>query len=190
VPDGPARNAATQLRASSQEIDRNTAQHLADGSITAYYMDDLRQPPNVDTLVRGWGYDPTVYTAYLEPPGNTEYMLVQRNSSGFRRQGTSKIFGWRRLSVDVWQTLLVHETNHALNPNVTAPVERYKSEFRAYWVAEFRGVADLDDRARQIKAHILRDYPIISVPYNDATHPEVKQQIDAHTRPDGNVTNR
>ena len=55
-------------------------------------------------------------------------------------------------------------------------------------MAEFRTIADLDARARAIKEHILRDYPLIKAPYD--ADPAVKTAIDAHTRPDGNITNR
>jgi hypothetical protein len=64
-------------------------------------------------------------------------------------------------SLSLWrcQTLLVHETNPARSPDPTTPLEAYQSEFRAYRVAEFRGVADLDRRARQVKQHVLDHYP-------------------------------
>ncbi|MEW5958058.1 MAG: hypothetical protein AB1801_10065 [Chloroflexota bacterium] len=187
LPAGPIQNATALLAGSEHEVDRNTAQRLLNGDTTAYYMEDLSQPPNVNDLVTGYGLDPTVFTIYLEPPGNTAHMIVQTNAQGFRRRGTSKIFGLRSLSLSRWQTVLVHETNHARNPDPTTPVERYKSEFRAYWVAEYRGVADLDQRAREIKTHILRDYPQIKAPYD--SNRAVKRAIDAHTRPEGNVTN-
>ena len=101
--------------------------------------------------------------------------------------GFNQIFGWRSTSPDRWKTLLVHETNHARNVDPHTPIENYKSEFRAYWVAEYRTVADLDARARRIKEHVLRDYPAIRAAYD--ADPAVKTAIDGHTRPDGNVTN-
>lgn len=106
---------------------------------------------------------------------------------GFRISGSNIICGQRSLSLERWQTLLVHETNHARTPDPTTPLESYKSEFRAYWVAEFRTVANLDERARQVKAHVLRDYPPIRAAYDsDAA---VRMAIDAYTRPTGNITN-
>jgi hypothetical protein len=82
----------------------------------------------------------------------------------------------------------VHEANHALNPtDLTDAVKRYKSEFRAYWIAEGRAIADLDQRARKIKEHVLRDYPVIKTAYD--SDPAVKTAIDSITRPEGDVTN-
>jgi hypothetical protein len=187
VPEGPMRDAARLLAKSDVEIEKNTARNLASGTIRGFYMEDLAQPANVDTLVTGYGYDPGTYTLYTHPITNT-MLLVQKNAEGFRPLGRMEIFGKRSLSVDRWKTLLIHESNHALSPDPTTPIERYKSEFRAYWVAEYAVVEDLDSRASQIKAHILADYPIISAPYNsDAA---VKTAIDAHTRPEGNLTNQ
>ena len=37
-------------------------------------------------------------------------------------------------------------------------IGRYKGEFRAYFLSEFAGVKDEAARARQVRAHILRDY--------------------------------
>lgn len=113
-------------------------------------------------------------------------MILPKNAVGFAQDGA--VFGNRNQSLDSWKITLVHEVNHARNPDTTAgTVDRYKSEFRAYWVADFRGVSDLDDRARQCKAHILADYPELGTLYaNNAT---ARGQIDAHTRPDGNLDN-
>jgi Domain of unknown function (DUF4157) len=193
VPTGNARAAAALLLFSSELIDRNTATHIANGRISIYYYENLQQPPNLAQVLASAGLDPALYTAYLEPPENTVTFYVQLNAEGSQRGTTSKIMGRQALSVDRWQTLLVHETNHARNAHTrtgTAAevIARYKSEFRAYWVAEFRGVSDLAARAAQIKAHILRDYAVIRAQYNaDAT---VKAAIDAHLTPDGNTTNQ
>jgi hypothetical protein len=186
LPEGPIRDAAAALAASSEAIDQNTAQNLVDGTVNAYYIEDLETPDDVEDLVTGYGRDPALFTIKLHPVSG-DMMWVQTNAQGFRPHGTTDVFGLRSVSVERWQMLLVHETSHAMNPDATTPVERYKTEFRAYWVAEYRQVEDLDARAAQIKEHVLGGYPRISAPYN--ADPEVKEAIDAHTRPDGNLTN-
>ena len=187
VPAGGIREATAALGASAETVDNNTARRLVNGDITAGYIEDLTQPPNVDTLVRSYGRDPAQFTLYYHPGSTTQTMWVQVNAQGFRMVGFNRIFGRRALSVERWRTLLVHETNHARNVDPSTPLQNYQSEFRAYWVAEFRGVSDLDERARQIKAHVLRDYPLIRAAY-DADE-VVRRAIDGHTRPDGNITN-
>jgi len=187
VPAGKISNAAAELYLSTETIDQNTATHLSNGTITAYYIDNLTQPPNVNAEVTRRGKNPAFFTLYYQP-GSTNLMWVQTNAQGFRTNGTSNIFGWRRLTIARWRTLLVHETNHARNANPSTPLDNYKSEFRAYWVAEYRGVANLNSRASQIKAHILRDYVDIRTAYN--SNATVKAAIDAHTRPDANTDNR
>lgn len=187
VPAGKIRDATGLLMLSTEAVDRNTAQLLVNGGVTAYYIDDLSQPPNVDQVVTGYGRDPADWTLYYQP--NSKQMVwVQKNAQGFRIHGQSNIFGFKNLTIDRWKTLLVHETNHARNPDPTTPLENYKSEFRAYWVAEYRVVADLDERARQIKTHVLNDYPEIKAAY-DADE-AVRNAINAHTRPDENITNK
>lgn len=182
----PMQDALAALAASDQEIERNTAANIQSGAVRCYFMEDLIQPPDVNNLVTGYGYDPAAFTLFLHPVTG-EQLLVQTNAVGFRVNGTTDIFGKRSLSVDRWKTLLVHETNHAVNPDPTTPLENYKCEFRAYWVAEYAGVEDLADRARQIKEHVLADYPAIAAAYH--SDPAVKAAIDAHTTPDGNLTN-
>jgi hypothetical protein len=186
VREGPAREAALELSQSENPVDQNTATQLAAGSIRCFYFEDLDQPPDLENLVRGAGYDPTTYTAWIHPTTN-ELLFVPRSYDGFRANGSSNIFGVRAQSVRAWRGLLVHETNHALNLDAETPLERYRSEFRAYWVSHYSHMTDLDERAEAIRAHILASYPDISAVYEaDA---EVRRLVDAHTRPDGNVYN-
>lgn len=187
LPEGNIRQATALLAVSDQDVERNTALRLINGDVTATYIEDLDQPANVEDIVRGYGYDPASFTVYYEP-GTTIEMIVMTTAEGFRRQNTRMIFGLKSLSLKRWQTVLVHETNHARNPEDSRdPVAYYKSEFRAYWVTEYRGFADLDLQADLIKQHILRDYASISEAYHH--HQAVKNAIDGHTRPDGNLTN-
>jgi hypothetical protein len=189
LPAGRIQDAVAELAGSELEIDRNTANHILAGDIIAYYTEDLQQPADINAVVAAAGLDPALFTVYLEPPDNTNNMLVQLNAEGFRLHGTSKIFGLRNLPLARWKTLLVHETNHAINrgDHPGASFEEYKNEFRAYWVAEYRGVINLDIRAQQVRAHILGGYPLLNNRYNNDA--AFRTQVDGHTRPEGNVTN-
>ncbi|MCP5108116.1 MAG: hypothetical protein GY950_32310 [bacterium] len=184
---GKIQDAAVALSCSPVAIDRNTAAKMVAGTIVAYYMEDLAVPPDANARLLAASLDPTVYTVYLDPvTGNN--LFAARNFIGFAVRGTNRIFGLRTNSLARWSTLLVHETNHNVNADPGGgSIAAYKGEFRAYWVAEFRHVADLDMRAAQVKAHILRDYPAIKANYD--TNAIYKGQVDAHTRPDGNVDN-
>jgi hypothetical protein len=190
VPEGRLREAAAELSQSDEILDRNTARQLADGNVIAHYYEDLAQPSDVDTKLRGWGLDTSVYTVYLHPVTGDE-MVVQKNSEGSLNVSSgSHLFMKRSMSLSRAKEILVHETNHAINPHVTATtdaLERYKTEFRAYWVAEFRSVTDLDERARLVREHILSLYPIIKTEYD--AKPAVKTAIDSYTRPEGDLTN-
>lgn len=187
VPEGPARDAANELATSDEEIERNTAVGLAVGRIDVFYIDDLEHPDNEEDLLDGWGYDPAVCSLVLHPETG-QRILSRHNMAGFWMPGTDDIFGRRADPVEEWKLTLLHETSHALNPPPSlTPLERYRSEFRAYWVVDFRDVEDPDERATLIKKHILRNYPILSGPYNDDE--AVRTAIDGITRPDGNTTN-
>lgn len=186
LPEGRIREAAAQLSQSEHEIDRNTVQQLVQGRIHAYYIEDLAQPANVNAILTAAGLDPAVHTVYTHPTTG-QNLFAQKNFVGFRPHGMTDIFGKRSLTVDRWKTLLVHETSHALNPTPTTPLEDFKEEFRAYWVAEYRNVENENERARLIREHILRDYPRIKAAYD--SDPTVKAAIDAYNRPEGDVTN-
>ncbi|HLL23929.1 MAG TPA: hypothetical protein VK427_17445 [Kofleriaceae bacterium] len=152
-------------------------------------MEDCAHPADEVAILAGQTppLDPAVWTVLIHPRENTR-MLVQRNFVGFQPDAhRGDIFGLRSVSVDRWRTLLVHETNHARNAVPSNILERYRSEFRAYWVAEYAGVANLDDRARQIKAHVLADYPPIRAAYDG--DPATKTAIDGIMRPDANTDN-
>ena len=187
LPEGRIREAAAQLSQSDEAIDRNTVQQLVQGRIHAYYFEDLTQPANINAIITAAGFNPALYTIYEHPVSHTN-MLVQKNAQGFRPYShPTDIFGYRSLSLERWKELLVHETNHAVNAVPSTPFEKFKDEFRAYWVTEFRGIANLDERARLIREHILQGYPEIKSAYD--SDPTVRTAINGHTRPDGDQTN-
>jgi hypothetical protein len=185
-------DALTELRASADATDRNTAKAIDAGTMTVRYLEDLKVHPDSDALLDGWGYDKTKLIVRLCPNG--EQRVLQRNAEGAAHDDCGKawLFVAKTVTVARMRQLLVHETNHAMRvtegPRPTQEsFERYKDEFQAYWIAEFRGVADLDARAGQIRQHILRDYAAIAARYN--TDNAFKALVDAHKRPDGNVLN-
>jgi hypothetical protein len=187
LPEGPIREAALQLSQSDEEVDRNTVQQLVQGRIHAYYFEDLTQPANINAILTGAGLNPAVYTVYQHPVSGAN-MFVQKNFEGFRPYAyPTDIFGFRSLSVARWKELLVHETSHAVNPVPSTPFEKFKDEFRAYWVTEFRHISNLDRRADAIRQHILRDYPEIKSAYD--ADPALAAAIDLYDRPEGDLTN-
>lgn len=188
LPAGPIRAAVLKLSQSDQKIDRNTARQLAEGHVQAFYYEDLAHPTDpIEDLLAGYGIaaaEAAKYTIYLHPITKAE-MVVQKNFTG-SRHGTA-IFGSRKHRVEDWALLLVHEANHVVNPPVKNILDKYKSEFRAYWVAEFREISNLNERAKQVKKNILHDYVDIRDAYNKDL--DVKVAIDAYTRPEGDLTN-
>jgi WXG100 family type VII secretion target len=186
LPAGRIREAAESLAKSKEAVDVNTARQLAEGKVKAYYMEDLKSPADAETKLKSYKLDPKIYNIYLHPETGAE-LIVQKNAVGF--QNGNAIFGQKGLSEARWKTLLVHETNHVLNPfDKSDVIARYKSEFRAYSIAEYRSYGNTDLGAAVVKQHILRDYPIIKTAYD--SDPKVKKAIDEHLRADGDVTNK
>jgi hypothetical protein len=190
----PLQQALQELRDSTELVDRNTAELIDGGRLTALYLEDLRTDPDSDALLDGWGIDKTAFVVRLSPAG--ERMVVQKNAIGtvYQEGGKSYIFVGKTLSVASMKATLVHESNHAMrlheagHTDAADSIERYADEFQAYWVdPDFRGEADLDKRAANIKAHLLRDYPALKARYD--TDADFKAAVDAHTRPDANVLN-
>ena len=180
----------TQMRTSSELVEQNTVAEIDGGRITARYIEDCPVDSNSDALLDGWGIDKTSFVVRDHPVTN-EQMVIQRNADGF--QHGHDIFIARTAAVDRAKNILIHEVNHALRfheAGGTDPANsfaRYKDEFQAYWVAEFRTVPDLDDRARQIRAHLLASYPALKGRYD--TDADFKELVDNYTRPDANVLN-
>ena len=185
-------DALAELRASTELVDRNTAEAIDAGSLSVRYLDEIPEDPNSDALLDGWGFDKTQYVVKVCPNG--EQLVLQRNFEGTAHSecGTSWLFVARAVSIARMRQILVHEANHALrleegSHSSAASFERYQDEFQAYWVAEFRSVTDLDDRARQVRTHIMASYIDLKARYD--TDADFKTQVDAYTRPDANVLN-
>ena len=186
----PIPTALEELRASDQIIDRNTAAEIDSGRIRAYYIEDCAVHPDSDALLTGWGMDTSVYIVRIHPV-TRENLVLQKNYQG--TADGNYIFVSRTVSVERTRQILVHETNHAMrlheggHADPAESFERYKDEFQAYWVAEFRDVRDLDDRASQIRTHIIGSYAALHARYD--TDAEFKRLVDNHNRPDANVLN-
>jgi hypothetical protein len=164
-------------------IQKNTAARIVAGTHKLAYLEDLAVDPKSDELLAKWGYDKASFTVKLDPWTGGQ-MIVQNNAAGFAVG--NNIVGSRSQSVDFWKnTLLCHEVSHiANNDNATdaSSFERYKGEFRAYWVGGFQKIADEADRAKQVRAHVLRDYVLFKSKYDsDAAF---KAKVDAHVKPD------
>ena len=183
-------NRALEAMRSGTTIEQNTRARIVAGTHRLAYLEDLAVDPQSETLLRGWGHDPARFTVKLNPWTGAR-MIIQNNAAGFATG--QNIVGSRAQPVSFWRTtLLCHEVSHIIHGDGSAAAntfERYKGEFRAYWVAGFHDVSNLSRRARQIKDHILRNYPILKGRYDsDAAF---KRQVDAHTAPDAgdNLTN-
>ena len=187
---GVIQQALAQMRTSAEPIEQNTAAEVDSGRIIAMYIEDCPVDPDNDALLDGWGYDKTQFIVRLHP-ATKERMVVQTNADG--TQSGNHIFIARAATVDRARTILIHEVNHAMrlheggHTDAADSFDRYQDEFQAYWVAEFRGVADLDERARRIRTHILGGYPALRARYD--TDEDFKELVDNYTRPDANVLN-
>src|SRR5262249_37584885 len=152
VPAGPARDAALALQASPAAVDQNTARRLADGTLPVYYIEDLAHARDEADVLRNQGLSATDWMVLVHPTTGTS-MLIQRNADGFQQDG---LFGLRSSSVDAWRIIMVHEVNHAVNHDSATSsdgFDRFKAEFRAYWVSDYGRIADLDARARACREH-------------------------------------
>ena len=91
---------------------------------------------------------------------------------------------------------MIHEVNHALNGDGVIPpgsFERYKAEFRAFWVSTSyaRAFANDDEKAEQIKLFILSNplYKDLASAYHNTRDTTFRDRVDNHKRPSGNLTN-
>jgi len=185
----PIHDALVLLRGSPTLLERNTAELIDTGRLHARYIQDCPVDPQSNALLTGWGYNTAQYIVRLHPVTN-EKMIIQTNATGFAHG--DHIFVTNTSTVEDTKVTLIHESSHALRGDVQSTRQagsfaRYRDEFQAYWIADFAGVADLDQRAQQIKQHILASYPALSASYNSDA--DFKEQVDNHTRPDANVLN-
>lgn len=186
----PISDAVVLMRHGETLLERNTAENIDSGKLKAYYLEDCAKDPKSEELLKGWKLDPKDFVVLLHPD-TKEQMVIQTNADGFRSGNT--IFTKRSQGIQTVRTNLIHETNHALQPDSiskaeAASFERYKDEFQAYWPhPAFVAEVDLDKRAAAIKTHLLASYPKIKAAYE--TDEEYKKKVDSHTRPTGNVIN-
>jgi hypothetical protein len=167
------------LRSDNAQLLSDNAENPAD---TAYYFlgrsqdNQMRKGPNVMGTVRG-----------------TTIIVRGKDQSG----------SWR--DEDDLIGVFVHEVSHLLvsgygeHPETTtdaASFDRYKDEFRAYFIEPFGNfdrIVDPDAKARAIRTHLVGTsatvggYDYLRGAYwaGTAATNSFRQQVDAHMRPDG-----
>jgi hypothetical protein len=175
-------NAALAAMKNGTAMEKNTQKRIAAGTHKIAYLEDIATDPKSDEILKKMGLDPKQFTIKIDPWTGGK-MAVQNNAVGFAIG--SNLVGSKTADAERWKSLMCHEVNHLVNnDNATKPdsVERYKGEFRAYFLAEYSSVKDEAQRAKDVRAHILRDYPALKNKYD--TDADFKKQIDAHAKPD------
>jgi hypothetical protein len=183
-------------RSDSEAI--RTARGQAAGSVV-YFFTGTTQPP--------------LGAAPANPPAGT---LEKRPNVMGTISGDNLVIIRGRDAGGTWRTeedikgTLVHESSHILvkaygeHPGTktdASSFDRYKDEFRAYFVEQFgpyAGEKDLDKRAGMIKRHLIgtsltdtKGYPLLRNAYwTKPAGDKFRTDIDNHKRPDGfNLTN-
>jgi RHS repeat-associated protein len=187
LPDGIVLKAALELAASPDPIAQNTARQLATGRYQFAQIDQLQHVDNEAYTLESQGLSPRSYREMVHP--YTGEPIVFARGTGATVNGGC-IFYSSTASLGYMKDTLMHEINHDLNGgDWSNVVGRYITEFRAFYVAEFRNVQDPAARADQVKAEILGSdaYSAIKEAYdNDAT---TRMLIDSIRTPSGNVDN-
>ena len=196
------------LALGSRDIEYNTALRLVNGDVPFCYIDDL-EPCACQVQINGRLYTARLersgqkwiaiveaegsrYVAYKDPDNEGATLATLFGSQGFTTPD-GRIFVLKEIvNPDFFRETLIHETNHALNADTIHDAdsfERYKGEFRAFWVSNtnLQSIADLNVRAVEIRNYIFRNYSNFGMRYE--RDPEFKAQVDAYTRPEGNLTN-
>jgi len=200
----------------SNRTTRNTARLFAgEGSRQARFnYDAMTLRHDSDAIVRDRGLDRDEHAFYFF--GRTENNMHQHGPNTVGTvQGTDTVllrgrdrWGIRLTRNDVIATW-AHETSHLLTSSYgehpdtdtdSSSLDRYKDEFRAYWiepVGRWARMAPNDNKARGIRRHIVgrrRDdpsaYPRLRNRYWNPANTTFKNNVDQHLRPDGfNLTN-
>jgi hypothetical protein len=163
-------------------------------------------------LVRLNGGDPDVDAYYFYGLSQDNQHNLGPNTLGTVEGNTilvrGKVDGDWQSEEDLISTF-THESSHLLvsaygeHPRTdvsAASFDRYRDEFRAYWiepVGPYAGIRDADRKARKIKQHLVgrnrRDmtgYEDLHNRYWNRANAAFRAQIDGHTRPDGfNLSN-
>jgi hypothetical protein len=199
-----------QMQNHPNKMVRDTAVFFtAHGSEPARLTYDAMTPrSDSDSLVTGAGRHTTEEKAFFYgPTQNNQHfhsrtatgtvegnkVLVRRLTDDGREQATDAIIG-----------TFTHETSHALvvpygvfptTSTDAASFDRYKDEFRAYWiepVGYWAGLQANDDKARTIRQHIVgtsatntTGYPDLHNRYWNPAETAFKTDVDNYLRPEG-----
>ncbi len=205
----------TQMLTHANPTVRNTARLFTSqgGQPARMHYDAMTPRSDSSAAVTALGLNPADTTMFFYGPTQNNSHQHSRTAIGTIDMAASKILV-RRLtasgaeqSADSIMGTFAHETSHVLvasygeHPNTTsdaASFDRYKDEFRAYWiepVGHWAAMEPNDDKATAIRNQMVgtsqtstTGYPSLRNHY--WTDPAFKAQVDNHKRPDGfNLTN-
>lgn len=158
----------------------------------------------------GAGFPPAVYAAFFTGPVHDNVRVHQRGMIGTLDDTTGTMYvrlhddGGTARSLEEMTSTVVHEVSHFLvkkygeHPGGANSFDRYRDEFRAYWIetdGSIASIKDPDKRAAAIKKHLVGDetsggYPNLGPQYRAPAPNKFKTDVDNHKRPDGfNLTN-
>jgi hypothetical protein len=202
---------------------RNTAELFSGPSPRVHYKPMTRRSDSEsirDARKQAAGTVVYFFTGTVEPPGGPTPATVppgtlerQPDAAGTTDGNTIVIRGkhangWR--SEDEFKRTLIHEASHVLvvpygehpkSLDDDTSFDRYRDEFRSYFVEQFgdySGIKNLDERAEAIKKVLIgtsladtRGYPPLRNAYwKRPPNDPFRISIDRHKRPDGfNLTN-
>jgi len=134
----------------------------------------------------------------IEDPNNGTVLPIPTQAGGFYIPGTDDIWisttdsQGNAIPPESIASIIVHEGNHALNPippEQDPIVSSYETEFRAYWVDGSFDHLSGDDKAAAIKQFLLNSPLYGHIGEGYVNDPDIASQIDAITRPNGNLDN-
>ncbi len=207
VPDGIAKRTVEAMAQSANDVEYNTARALCSGNVTIMMFSELTKPPNQAELIAANfpGVQGTVYenpsSVNVVGTAAANYFIVSDNANACHINCTRIICIKDQTSdVDGLKTTLIHESSHAINAvqdlrnamTYNHTFATYLSEFRAYWVADFGSIADLEQRADTIRQHIIRNYAGIQTALAfemGRGNMWLHDRIWETRRPEGNTTN-
>jgi hypothetical protein len=202
------------LRSSNRTV-RNTAglftRRRGQPPRLAYEPMTLRSDSSA--LVRAAGGDPATDAYYFYGTTQDNQHKFGPNTIGTVRD--HRVILVRGRTSSGWQDdeaitgTFTHEASHLLvsaygehpaTDTSASSFDRYKDEFRAYWiepVGRWAEIRDPDEKARRIKRHMVGSsagdttgYARLRTRYWNPAEAAFKALVDAHTRPDGyNLTN-
>jgi hypothetical protein len=154
------REAIVKMSRSHDATLQNTAQRVVDGTVTLRFVGDLKPVANPEAVLQASGMSPADITTALqsntlmEIPGS-DPALVPKKGTVRAFQRNPVIYIPTNSSEPNLSTDIIHEVNHAMNPiRASAATDRaafllesVTAEARASYVADFRGVTGVSNKA-------------------------------------------